>query len=187
MKLSLNCFVTTKIAFANSAPPRQIASRRLPSCSRRRRLPIVSRKRCIAVIGDIADRTPGADKHAILAAVGADSRVGAKCLKPGFGFGGPCFPRDNRALGGYARSVGVTPFMCDATDASNKEHAHNMAEAMMASGEHSYTMSDVAFKPGCPVDVIEESQPLEVAKLLARKGKHVTIKDRPGIVALVRR
>merc|ERR1719253_1400888 len=61
MKLSLNCFVTTKIAFAN-------------------------------MVGDIADSTPGADKDAILAAIGADARVGPKCFKPGFGFGGPCFP-----------------------------------------------------------------------------------------------
>lgn len=61
-KLAVNCFVTTKISFAN-------------------------------MIGDIADSTPGADKYDILGAVGADSRVGGKCLKPGFGFGGPCFPR----------------------------------------------------------------------------------------------
>lgn len=66
-KLSINCFVTTKISFAN-------------------------------MIGDIADRTPGADKEDILHAVGSDSRIGQKCLKPGYGFGGPCFPRDNRAL-----------------------------------------------------------------------------------------
>jgi UDP-glucose 6-dehydrogenase len=42
-KLSINCFVTTKISFAN-------------------------------MIGDIADRSVGADKHDILDCVGADSR-----------------------------------------------------------------------------------------------------------------
>jgi UDPglucose 6-dehydrogenase len=46
-KLSVNCFVTTKIAFAN-------------------------------FIGDVADRTPGANKNDILNAVGSDSRVGLK-------------------------------------------------------------------------------------------------------------
>jgi hypothetical protein len=35
------------------------------------------------MIGDIADRTPGADKDAILHAVGADRRVGHACLKAG--------------------------------------------------------------------------------------------------------
>ena len=59
-KLALNCFVTTKISFAN-------------------------------MVGDIADRTPDADKDAILLAVGADRRVGHACLRAGYGFGGPCF------------------------------------------------------------------------------------------------
>lgn len=54
------------------------------------------------MIGDIADLTDGADKHEILDCVGADSRIGHKYLRPGYGFGGPCFPRDNRALGSYA-------------------------------------------------------------------------------------
>lgn len=61
-KLAVNCFITTKISFAN-------------------------------MIGDIADATHGANKLDILRAVGADSRIGSKCLKPGYGFGGPCFPR----------------------------------------------------------------------------------------------
>merc|ERR1719453_938448 len=90
-KISINCFITTKISYAN-------------------------------MIGDIADCTPDADKDAILQAVGMDSRIGPKCLKPGYGFGGPCFPRDNRALGGYAESIGVKPLISIATDEYNVEH-----------------------------------------------------------------
>jgi UDPglucose 6-dehydrogenase len=156
MKLSVNCFVTTKISFAN-------------------------------MIGDIADATPGADKMDILAAVGGDSRVGSKCILPGYGFGGPCFPRDNRALGTYARKVGVVPEICDATDKYNKIHAGIMTEALLTKDLPKYVIEDVAYKPQCPVDIIEESQPLEVAKGLVRAGKTVTIKDRPGIIELVKR
>lgn len=156
MKLALNCFVTTKIAFANA-------------------------------IADIADRTPGADKHAILAALGSDQRVGPQCLRPGYGFGGPCFPRDNRAFGAYARSVGIEPVLCEATDKANQLHAQAMTQQLLAQKLERYTVTDVAFKPGCPVPVIEESQPLEVAKLLVKAGKTVVIRDRPAIVALVRR
>ena len=57
------------------------------------------------MIGALADVTDAADKFDILRCVGDDQRVGPKCLRPGYGFGGPCFPRDNRALGAYARSV----------------------------------------------------------------------------------
>lgn len=156
MKLSVNCFVTTKISFAN-------------------------------MIGDIADATPGANKIDILAAVGGDSRVGSKCILPGYGFGGPCFPRDNRALGTYARKVGILPEICDATDSYNKLHANTMANILLAKNLDEYIIEDVAYKPKCPVDIIEESQPIEVAKLLVRAGKRVTIKDRRTIVDLVKR
>ena len=139
------------------------------------------------MIGDIADRSPGADKEAILLAVGADQRVGHACLRAGYGFGGPCFPRDNRALGTYARQRGVEPTLCDATDAYNKRHAQAMADMLLAQDLESYTICDVAYKPGCPVAIIEESQPLEVAKRLVQRGKRVTIRDRGCIVSLVRR
>jgi len=139
------------------------------------------------MVADIADRTPRADKNDILRALGADGRIGPRCLRPGYGFGGPCFPRDNRALGSYARAVGVEPHLCDATDAANRQHSVLMAEMLLTQGLERYVIADVAFKPGCRVDVIEESQPLEVAKLLARAGKRVTIRDRAAIIALVRR
>uniref|UniRef100_A0A7S2H948 UDP-glucose/GDP-mannose dehydrogenase dimerisation domain-containing protein n=1 Tax=Haptolina brevifila TaxID=156173 RepID=A0A7S2H948_9EUKA len=155
-KLSLNCFITMKIAFANA-------------------------------IGDVADRTPGADKSHILECVGSDARVGKRCLQPGYGFGGPCFPRDNRAFGLYASKVGAPALLCETTDEANKRHATLMVEALLAEEREEYLFEDVAYRPGCPVDMIEESQPLEVAKVLAHRGKKVTIKDRVGIVTLVRR
>lgn len=82
-------------------------------------------------MGDIADRTPNANKFDILRAVGADSRVGQKCILPGYGFGGPCFPRDNRALGLYAKSVGINPMLMTATDEYNFYHADRMAEKLL--------------------------------------------------------
>lgn len=139
------------------------------------------------MISNIADNTPNAVKEDILKAVGADSRIGSKCLLPGFGFGGPCFPRDNRALGTHARNVGVDPCVSDATDEFNVLHADYIAERMIKNGGDSFVIDDVAYKPKCPVDIIEESHKLEVAKRLVRKGKKVTIKDRSAIVELVRR
>mmetsp|Transcript_3466 Transcript_3466/g.11744 ORF Transcript_3466/g.11744 Transcript_3466/m.11744 type:complete len:397 (+) Transcript_3466:2885-4075(+) len=156
MKLSINCFVTTKISFAN-------------------------------MIGDIADATPGANKYDILNAVGGDSRVGSRCILPGYGFGGPCFPRDNRALGVYAHSVGVEPTICEATDKYNRLHADIMSNVLLSQNLDHYVISDVAYKPKCPVDIIEESQPLEIARKLVRAGKRVTIRDRKAIVQLVQR
>ena len=150
-KLSLNCFITTKIAFANT-------------------------------IADIAAKTPNADAVSILRAVGADSRVGQKCILPGYGFGGPCFPRDNRALGNYARSVGVDPIIPFATDSSNKYHANVMAESELAKNLDVYVFDDVCYKDGCPVPIIEESQKLAVAWIIRKAGKRVLIRDRQEVI-----
>jgi len=150
-KLSINCFITTKIAFCNT-------------------------------IGDIADHTPNANKFDILQAVGGDSRVGLKCLKPGYGFGGPCFPRDNRALGNYARSVNINPLLPEATDQSNKLHAQLMIKDYLKQNLDKYVFEDVAYKEGCQVPIIEESQKLEVARGLVRAGKKVLIRDRKIII-----
>lgn len=86
------------------------------------------------MIGDIADRTQGACKEDILAAVGQDSRVGTKCMQWGYGFGGPCFPRDNRALGCYATIVGIRPLLTTATDDYNAFHAAIMADKLLSEG-----------------------------------------------------
>ena len=79
-----------------------------------------------------------------------------------YGFGGPCFPRDNRALGGFARQVsrplavaapspasmmtsalmtsaaldqlGIEPLLPVATDAANAAHARWQAAAVIAAG-----------------------------------------------------
>lgn len=145
-KLALNCFITTKIAYAN-------------------------------MIGDIADQTPGADKFDILEAIGGDKRISSRCLRPGYGFGGPCFPRDNRALGSYAHTVGINPLIPQATDSLNKLHAQFMANQFLAEGQETYVFENIAYKEGCTVPIIEESQKLSVAKALVEAGKRIVIID----------
>jgi len=150
-KLAINCFITTKIAYAN-------------------------------MIGDIADRTPGADKFDILNAVGKDQRIGTRCLIPGYGFGGPCFPRDNRALGSYAKTIKIEPIISQATDHSNKFHAKIMALDLLAQNKEVYVFEDVNYKENCPVVILEESQKLVVAEIIAKKGKRVIIRDKANVI-----
>jgi len=153
------------------------------------------------MIGDIADRTPGADKLDILNAVGSDSRVGKKyvsycnssqkqsiltvvCryLRPGYGFGGPCFPRDNRALGGYAKLVGVNPLLPEATDEYNKLHTRYQIDEQLALNKDEYVFTGIGYKDPCPVAIIEESQKLVIAQALARAGKRVVLRDRDYLI-----
>lgn len=154
-KLAINCFITTKISYAN-------------------------------MIGDIAAATEGADKYDILNAVGADTRIGSRCLMPGYGFGGPCFPRDNRALGVYATSVGIKPLISTASDEYNKFHTMHQVQEFLKENRSEFLFEDVCYKENCPVPIIEESQKLVVAKELALAGRKVTIKDRQFVIDIVK-
>lgn len=50
------------------------------------------------MLGALCELTPGADAHVVTQAIGHDLRIGHKALRPGLGFGGPCFPRDTKAF-----------------------------------------------------------------------------------------
>ncbi|OHS99240.1 UDP-glucose/GDP-mannose dehydrogenase [Tritrichomonas foetus] len=151
MKISLNCFVTTKIAYAN-------------------------------MIADIADKTPGANKFDILKAVGMDSRVGMKCLMPGWSYGGPCFPRDNRALAGYADKIGIDAKISKATNEINLQHVDFMAQNYLEKNKDTYVFEHIAYKQPCDVPITEESAKCFVAVKLAKAGKTVILRDQPHIL-----
>jgi UDPglucose 6-dehydrogenase len=158
-KLGVNCFVTTKIAFAN-------------------------------MIGDLADKTEGADKFDILLAIGTDSRIGTKYMSPGYSFGGPCFPRDNRALGGYIRNMGVDPLIPEATDKSNKLHIQFQADKIYKelSDQHNFchTIQGAGYKEPCVVPIIEESAKLKIGEILAKRGILVVVRDSKLLLDCVR-
>lgn len=154
-KLSINCFITTKVSFAN-------------------------------MIGDTAINSEGADYNDILNAVGSDSRIGHKYLKYGYGFGGPCFPRDNRALGTYIKSVGIEPLIPIATDESNKFHCNFQFEKEYEKLNEEYEITGVGYKENCTVPIIEESQKLFIGEKLAKKGVIVTLRDKKHMLDAVK-
>lgn len=135
------------------------------------------------MIGDLALKT-GVNPDIILNAIGQDSRVGNKYLKYGDGFGGPCFPRDNRALNIFANDKGVTLKLSEVVDDSNKIHLDNQINADLNSGHDSITIEGIAYKNGS--DIIEESQRLKRAVALATKGIKVTVIDSQIIIEKVK-
>lgn len=137
------------------------------------------------LIGDIADETAGANKEEILKTIGKDQRIGSKNLKPGYGFGGPCFPRDNLALGNYASLIGIEPFFFRTTDRVNEQHAEQMAKKLLEQNISEYVFKDVCYKENCSVPITENSQKLVVAKKVAEAGKKVTIIDTEQILSQV--
>ena len=145
-KIALNCFLTTKIAFANC-------------------------------IGDLSKKV-GADPTNVLSAIGSDSRIGNKYLRWGFGFGGPCFPRDNRALNFFARNENIVNNIGEATDISNKIHLDNLINLIELNipKAQNILFTSVSYKPESII--LEESQQLQLAVALHNKGYNIYIKER---------
>ena len=149
-KISLNCFLTTKIAFAN-------------------------------MIGDIAYYSQ-ARPEPILKAIGSDTRIGPKYLGYGYGYGGPCFPRDNRALALFAGDVGIDALISKASDESNKQHLEYQVELYKRNNslDKHVEFSYVTYKPESTMLV--ESQQLLFAKRLAEEGYTVILNERDSVI-----
>lgn len=185
-KLALNCFVTLKIAFANWVADTADATDLANAAT----LPPAGAE------GAPPEGAARVDKGQILEALGCDSRVGTRCIAPGYGFGGPCFPRDNRALGSHARAVGVETAVPEATDAANAAHARAQAGVILreleragggASTPAALRVRDVAYKSRCPVPIVQESQKLAVAARVRESGVRVRVCDRQAVLDAVRR
>ena len=134
------------------------------------------------MISEICDRLAGADAAVVTAAVGCDSRVGGKYLFPAMGYGGPCFPRDNAALGALARGLGLSADLADATDRINRRQVKRIIaiiEAKLASG--TVGILGLAYKPGTPV--CEESQGCAIAERLHARGYRVLAYDPMALTA----
>ena len=146
-KIAVNCFLTTKISYAN-------------------------------MIGQVLSKS-NLDNEIdnVLYAIGADSRVGHKYMGFGFGFGGPCFPRDNRAFADYAKKVGVEHNIGTTTDNFNDAHAKFMVEYYTKKNVRGlpFCFKYLTYKPG--TDILTESQQYRLCLDLLDNGYRVYCTD----------
>jgi len=146
-KIAVNCFLTTKISYANQ-------------------------------VGQIMIKDGMEDEvGTVLKAIGSDSRIGNKYLGYGFGFGGPCFPRDNRAFAAYAHGVGVYAAIGETTDNFNNEHTEFLRDyySNKNKGELPFCFKYLTYKPG--IDILTESRPYDLALALLEEGYAVYCLD----------
>ena len=131
----------------------------------------------------LCERIPGGDVDVVSGAVGLDSRIGAKYLKGGLGYGGPCFPRDNRAFLHIAEKLGSHAKLSRATDEINTDHSTILAGRILKSlhGVENPQISilGLTYKPN--TFVVEESAALNIAKSLVDNGAVVKCYDPTGM------
>jgi nucleotide sugar dehydrogenase len=145
VKIGINCFLTTKISYANT-------------------------------LGQVLIRSGlEADVRRALTAVGADTRVGSKYLQFGFGFGGPCLPRDNRSFGHYADKLGLKFNLGAIIDGFNREHADFLFEHFVQANTENlpFYMETISYKKN--TDIFEESQQYRLCQDLLSAGHTVYV------------
>jgi UDPglucose 6-dehydrogenase len=154
-KLSVNCFVTSKISYANQ-------------------------------LAGLCEQIPGASANNVCAAIGLDRRINPHYLKPGTCYGGPCFPRDNVALRAFAKRIGATVPLAEATDEVNRRTTERLFDMLMERNPSTVAVLGLSYKPGTPVT--EESQAMLLLGMLADTFAAVFVHDPaavceiPGVV-----
>ncbi len=146
-KIAVNCFLTTKISYAN-------------------------------MIGQVLANSNLYDEiETVLSSIGSDSRIGSKYLNFGFGFGGPCFPRDNRAFASYAKQVGVQHNIGSTTDNFNKGHLIFLKHYYINQNKDRlpFCFHSIAYKPG--TDILTESQQYQLCLEFLDLGYKVYVLD----------
>jgi UDPglucose 6-dehydrogenase len=129
------------------------------------------------MLADLCDRLPGADVDVVTAAMGNDARIGRKYLKGAVAYGGPCFPRDNRAFGHLARTLGANAALAEATDRLNAWQNARLSGfvAGRTGADARIAVLGTSYKPGTGVS--EESPGIALVRALIADGQHVTVHD----------
>ena len=146
-KIAINCFLTTKISYAN-------------------------------MLGDVLHHAGCGDEvNTVLTAVGTDSRIGRKYLGYGFGYGGPCLPRDNRSFAAFAKKVGLEYNLGTVTDEINNQHAKFVCDYFekMNSNKKPFYFDSITYKKG--TDILTESQQYRLCLDLLDRGYTVYIRN----------
>ena len=155
VKLAVNCFLTTKISYANMVGQ-------------------------VMALSGMEDEIP-----TVLGAIGDDTRIGRKYLNFGFGFGGPCLPRDNRAFAAHAKQLGLDYNLGSTTDNFNNEHATFIKDYFVYRNPENlpFYFDYVSYKKG--TDILTESQQYRLCVDLLDDGYIVYINDNDAIMDMI--
>jgi UDPglucose 6-dehydrogenase len=129
------------------------------------------------MLARLCERLPEADVNVVTDTLGLDSRIGPKYLKGAVSYGGPCFPRDNRALAALAVRAGAFPDLAEATDRFNRAQIKWIADLVRRhySGNGSIGILGLTYKPD--TDVVEEAFGLLLAQELSSANLPVVAYD----------
>ncbi|MFQ6134341.1 MAG: UDP-glucose dehydrogenase family protein [Nitrososphaerales archaeon] len=130
----------------------------------------------VNTLAEICENLEGGDVDAITSAIGLDRRIGSRYLKGGLAFGGPCFPRDNKAFEYAASELGCQAKIAQIVDDVNKIQINRVIDLLSKYGSQSrVAILGLAYKPN--TNIVEESAALKIAKGLLALGFDISVYD----------
>ena len=129
------------------------------------------------MLAEVCEHIPGANVDEVTGALGCDSRIGARYLRGGLGYAGPCFPRDNRAFTFAAKQYGANLPLAEATELVNRHQIDRMLSLISSirrKGDYIGILG-LSYKPDS--SVIDESPGVLLATLLSSQGAKVLAYD----------
>ena len=129
-------------------------------------------------IANICERV-GAEATEVMTGIGMDSRIGAKFLNAGLGWGGSCFGKDVQALVHTAREYGYTSRLLQASLDVNAEQRQmviqKLQEKLRILKGRTIGLLGLAFKPD--TDDLRDAPSLTIAERLLQMGARVKAYD----------
>lgn len=158
IKIALNCFVTMKITFAN-------------------------------IIGDLC-KFVSCDQNKVLKTISKDKRIGSESFSYGYGYGGPCFPRDNKAFSNFINKY-FTYNLSKVVDETNRIHLENQIKLFkkeifpdnVKKTNKGFIINNLGYNKSS--NMIDNSQSLELALILAKEGQNITIQDSEKLINVI--
>jgi UDPglucose 6-dehydrogenase len=121
----------------------------------------------------------GADITQVMTGIGLDTRIGAKFLNAGLGWGGSCFGKDIRSLlhtaGEYGYHARLLEASLSVNDAQRLTAIQKLQEKLMILKGRTIALLGLAFKPN--TDDLRDAPSLQIAARLLHMGARVRVFD----------
>jgi UDPglucose 6-dehydrogenase len=140
----------------------------------------------ISFINEVADlcERVGADVQDVARGIGLDSRIGARFLQPGPGYGGSCFPKDTLALLKTGQDYEAPLRIVEAVVLSNDQRKRSMGRKVvqaLGGDAHGKSVAVLGLTFKANTDDMRDSPSLAIIQALQDAGATVRAYDPEGM------